>query len=253
MVLRAPAPLTHVCMHVCLSVHMSVFYQNFSMGMTPVPSHMILSCINIPLSESGRRHWNRLQVLFQRTSCAIIDLKKTECLHKTVDFPLPNTFLQFSHILSSISSIEMFIQQDFSGRDWFPYWLLYHGEITVFSNISCICIQNTENQLHKDRSLALLSSRRSLWDKCLHTCLHTPVRQTELHTDVIVPCGLLPQHLAWLLSLCFLPPCAHLLALCSCPGSSVSPRLLLACFTLWHAHIHTDAWIPEWRVGLLLK
>lgn len=138
---------------------MNVFYAhvcvlpNFCMGMTPVPPHMILSCTNIPLSEPGGRHWNRLHVLFQRTPYATIDLKKTACLHKNVDFPLPNIFLQFSHILSSIASIEMLTQQDFSGRDWFPYWLLHHGEITVFSNISCICIQNTENQLHKDRSL----------------------------------------------------------------------------------------------------
>lgn len=252
MVLLAPAPLTHVCMHVCLSTHMSAFYQNFCMGMTPVPSHMILSYMNIPLSESGGRHWNRLQVLFQRTPCAIIDLKKTECLHKNVDFSRSNIFLQFSHILSSIASIEMLTQQDFSGRDWFPYWLLYHGEITVFSNISCICIQNRENQLHKDRSLhCSLLEGHSETNAC--TLVFTHLCGRQFHTDVIVPCGLLPQHLAWLLSLCLLPPRAHLLALCSCPGSRASPWLSLACLTCWHAHSYMDAWIPEWRVGLLLK
>lgn len=191
MVLLAPAPLTHGCMHVCLSTHMSVFYQNFCMGMTPASSPMILYCTNILLSESGSRHWNRLQVLFQRTPCAIIELKKTECLHKSVDSSLRNIFLQFSHILSSIASIEMLTQQDFSGRDWFSYWLLYHGEITVFSNISCICIQNRANQLHKDRSLhCSLLEGHSETNACTLVFTHLCDRQsfTQMSLYYVVSC-----------------------------------------------------------------
>lgn len=230
---------------------MNVFYAhvcvlpNFCMGMTPVPPHTILSCTNIPLSEPGGRRWNRLQVLFQRTPYATIDLKKTACLHKNVDFPLPNIFLQFSHILSSIASIEMLTQQDFSGRDWFPYWLLYHGEITVFSNVSCICIQNTEIQLHKDRSLhRSLLQGHSETNACTlvftHLCGRQSFRQMSLyHVDSC--------HSTWPDSCrfaSFLRALTFLLPRLQC--ESLAFTCFLHTLTRSHSHGCMNSWVEGW-------